>query len=230
MIYFDRKIWKQDFVSNDHNSAWRCGRCGVGSLQLIQKLTIARSTHSSQLKCVSPSCGMLYRTVGTIKPFASGGEVSPSYYRIEDYRVYPTHFQPELVLFELPLTLNEEIKIKLVKSFNHFWYDLDACANKIRQAIELIIKEKNGSGPNLDQKIKSLKESLGDQLTIKLLALKEVGNDGSHANRPFERHEILDIYSILVDVLNQLYPDESESVRRESLAQLIVEKRGMKNL
>lgn len=120
------------------------------------------------------------------------------------------------------------IKFNLVKSFNHFWYDLDACANKIRQVIELIVDEKKGKGPTLHAKILSLKSELGDSLVKKLLAIKCIGNDGSHTDRLFERVELLDTYCILVDIFDQLWPDHSERLRRENLVEAITLNKGLK--
>lgn len=230
MIHFDKKIWLRDSISNKSNTAWRCSFCETGGLQLTEEIKSKKSFHRIWLKCTNPACKKQFHAVGKVKAIGIGVEVSNEFFQIDDYKFYPTHFQPEVILFELPLTLSDEVKIKLIKSFNHFWYDLDACANKIRQAIELIIDEKKGIGSNLDQKISSLRNSLGDKPTDTLLALKWIGNDGSHANRPFEKSEILDAFSLLVDVLNQLYPDESEKMRRDNLVQLINEKKGLKNL
>ena len=133
-------------------------------------------------------------------------------------------------MFELPLALSDRVKIRILQSFNHFWYDLDACANKIRQAIELIVDGKGGTGKNLEQKIVSIKNQLGDKLTDLFLALKWIGNDGSHVDRPFDREEILKTYDLFVKTLNLLYPDESEEKMREDLVRLVIEKKGIKNL
>ena len=230
MINFDKRVWKQAFVSNEHHSAWRCGKCGIGSLHLLERIKHYSYAHSGVLRCTNTRCGMGYQVMGILKPTAFGHEVTPSYYGVDDYNLYPSQFLPELAMFELPITVLESIKVVLIKSFNHFWYDKDACANKIRQAIELIVDSKGGVGKTLDAKIKSIESNLGARLTQMLLALKWIGNDGSHAGRPFTLDETLDAYSILIDVLNQLYPDESEETRRESLVQLINEKRGLKNL
>jgi hypothetical protein len=40
----------------------------------------------------------------------------------------------------------------------------------------------------------------------------------------------LNAFGLLVDVLNKLYPDESENIRRESLVQLILENKGLKKV
>jgi hypothetical protein len=228
MIHFDQKIWKQTFISNKFNTQWKCGFCGIGGLQLSEVIQTKKSTWSGILRCTDPHCRKQYQVAGIVKAIGLGIEVSVEHFKIEDYKLYPTHFLPEVILFELPITLKEEVKINLVKSFNHFWYDLDACANKIRQAIELLVAEKGGVGSTLDQMIKSVRETLGDKLTETLLALKCIGNDGSHAYRPFEREEILDAYNLLVDVLNQMYPDESETQRRQGLVQFILENKGLK--
>lgn len=229
MIHFDTKIWKRRSISNDSNTSWKCGYCGVGSLQ--SQTNIPKSSKFAiRAKCTDSNCNKTYYIIGKVVPVAKGIEVGSQYLRIDDYRLYPTHFYPELVMFEMPMTLSKEIKSIILKSFNHFWYDLDACANKIRQAIELIVGEKQGTGANLHQQINSLRDQLGDKLTNTILALKWIGNDGSHANRPFERDEILDTYSLLVDVLNQLYPNESEDERRKNLVDMINERKGMKNI
>src|SRR5882724_1105743 len=126
MIHFDKKSWRQKSISNDSNISWKCGYCGVGALQ--SQTTIPKSSKFAiQVKCTNSSCDKLYYIIGKVVPIAKGIEVSKQYIRIDDYRLYPTHFYPELLLFELPSTLNQEVRFKLVKSFNHFWYDLDAC-------------------------------------------------------------------------------------------------------
>jgi len=229
MIHFDSKIWRQRFISNRDNAAWRCGYCGVGSIQLIGE--IERSTSvAMHAKCTNPNCKISYAIAGRVAPVANGVEVHEQYFKIDDFRLYPSHFYPELVMFEFPVALNDRVKIKLLRSFNHYWYDLDACANKIRQAIEIIIDQRNGEGSTLHQKINSLRSKLGEKLTDTLMALKWIGNEGSHVDKPFDNEQILDAYGLLVDTLNQLYPDETEMKRRESLVQLINEKKGIKNL
>lgn len=228
MIHFNQKVWQQKFISNKFNTAWKCSRCGIGGLQLTAEISTKLEYSTVALSCTDAHCRTKYHAVGKIKFMAGKNEVGPEYYKPSDYRFYPNHFEPEVIMFELPVSMNEEGKLLLARSFNHFWYDLDACANKIRQTLELIVAENQGVGKHLDAKIESLRLKLGDGLTDALLALKWIGNEGSHLGRPFERDEILAIYEILVIVLNQLYPDESERERRESFVRLINEQKGLK--
>jgi hypothetical protein len=141
---------------------------------------------------------------------------------------YPTHFQPELYLFSLSPSVTDNVRSLVIKSFGHFWYDLDACANKIRQALENLVEEKNGVGDSLDKQIRSLASTLGTAVTDTMLALKHIGNDGSHAGRAFTKDEILDAYSLLEDLLNLLYPDATEKERKAKLVQTINSNKGLK--
>jgi hypothetical protein len=228
MITFDSRAWEQTFISNQHDAAWRCGKCGTGTLRLIKKIGSYSYGISRILRCVNPKCGMGYRVLGKFKATYKGQEVHPHYFGADDFRLHPTQFLPELALFPFPTEMSKDIQLQIITSFNHLWYDLDACANKIRHALELIVTEKGGIGDKLHGRIRSLKGKLGDNLIDNLLALKWIGNDGSHAGRPFERREILIAYSLFVDVLNQLFPDESEKVMRDNLVKLINAKGGIK--
>lgn len=227
MIVFDKKIWLRKSVSNKHNTAWKCGACGVGGLQLRGEIPKV-SYYSIALRCTDSNCLKEYRVVGPVVPEANGREVTMKYFQIDNYRLYPTHFEPELVMFELPTAISEEVKQRLIKSFNHFWYDRDACANMIRQVVEIIVDKLGGQGESLHAKIVSIKGKLGEDLSKRMAALKWIGNDGRHPGRSFTREEILDAYELLVSVLNYLYPDESEKARRDSLVEFVLKNKGMK--
>jgi hypothetical protein len=230
VIHFDQKIWKQKFVSDKYPTSWKCGVCGIGGLHLIDPIKTKAASFSTSVKCTNLHCQAIHRVIGRVAFMAGNNEVSSNNSWVDDRRLYPTQFLPELIMFELPLSLNDGVKRLLIKAFNHFWYDLDACANKIRQSLELIVDEKGGKGDTLHRKIESLRRELSEQLTDTLLALKMIGNEGSHASRPFERDEILRVYGLLVDLFNQLYPNESERESRDTLVRLIIENNGMKNV
>ncbi|MEP4091773.1 DUF4145 domain-containing protein [Reichenbachiella sp.] len=228
MIHFEKQIWKQDYVSNKSRSAWRCSNCGM-PLQLEKEIKKSkRFTGSGILSCSNENCSTVYHFVGIQIPFANGYEVSSTYYKIDEYRLYPTQFQLELHLFKLSEALSNPIKEKLILSFNHFWYDLDACANKIRQALELILEEMGASGNTLGHKIESVESKIGSELCAKIMALKWIGNEGSHSEKPFTKEQILTTIELLVDVLNQLYPDETETMRKREIVKSVNDNKGIK--
>jgi hypothetical protein len=230
MIKFEKGIWQQDFISNKNPVAWRCGYCELGNLRLSQEVSAGNLYGAIKATCTYASCRKEYVLIGEIKPFAEGIEVSSQYYKIDDYRLLPTHFQPELSLFVIPKEVSEELRKKLTLSFNHFWYDLDACANKVRQALELIAKDSGGHGRDLHCQIQSLEGKLERELVNELTALKCIGNEGSHADEPFTRAQLLEMYRILVSVLNQLYPNDEEDKQRKKLVEDIKKNKGIKKL
>jgi hypothetical protein len=228
MIIFDQKRWRQTYISNRNNTGWRCRCCETGVLKLSSKINTRTDHYAINVECSHPKCKEKYGIIGNISFMAGEIKVSKEYYKIDDIRLYPTHFQPVLDLFCLPIDLNDEA-VKLIKlSFNQFWYDWDACINKIRQALEVIVLEMNGIGPNLHQRILSLKELLGEDLCDSLIALKWIGNEGSHLTASFEKEQILTTYEILVDILNKLYPNTEEEKRRKKFILDTIKNKGIK--
>ena len=120
MIQFDQKIWKQKFISNKVNTSWKCGYCGIGGLQLKEQIKTQNSTTTVFVTCTDPHCRKQYCVVGNVKAMANNIDVGFQYFKIDDYKLYPTHFQPEVILFELPLTLNEEVKIQIDQKLQSF--------------------------------------------------------------------------------------------------------------
>ncbi len=231
MITFDKNSWYNEFVSNKSTAPWRCSRCRTGSLHLVEK-TLKRTKrleNTALLMCSNEECNSYHYVIGIQKHFAQGNEVGETYYQVQEYRIYPKHFQPELHLFELPIALPEEVKKKLIMSFNHFWYDYDACVNKLRQSLEILVDEKGGKGNQLHHKIESLKPTLGVDLSETLMAIKWIGNDGSHSGGDFTRDQILVTYSLVVDVLNKLYPDLKEYLKKRDFIKKANENKGIKN-
>jgi hypothetical protein len=143
---------------------------------------------------------------------------------------YPKFFEPTLSIIEVPSSVNEVVAELVQKSFTLFWIDLDSCANKIRQALEQIAIDAKAKGENLHRKIESLRKLLGDSLTDTLLAIKYIGNEGSHLGPPFTRDQIVNLYSLLEDVLHQLYPDPNEIARKQNLVNKINTNKGIKTL
>ncbi len=230
MIKFDRSIWQKEYISNKSRASWVCSKCWTGPLQLNDSFRkTKRSSGVASIECSNEDCRRFYHLTGPIKHFSSDGiHVGRQSVHVSDYRLYPTHFQPELHLFRLPEKLGDETCRLLRLSFNHFWYDLDACANKIRQSLELIVKEKGAQGNNLEKRIDSLKEKIGVKLTDSLTSLRWIGNEGSHPEKPFTKDQILLTYSILVEVLNSLFPEPDAEENLDEMVQLINQNKGLK--
>jgi hypothetical protein len=227
MIQFEKTIWEIKSITNKNQSAWRCYSCGRGSFVLLEKIP-KRNYAAVNINC--SACNTAHLILGKVIGFAHNYEVVLEYCAIEDLGIKPTQIRPSISLFKIPDYIDEKIKNKLMFSFDHFWYDMDACANKIRQALELIADELGGTGNILHDKIISLRSKIGPETTDALLALKWIGNDGSHASIDFKRLDILNAYEILVHTLNILYPDNSEKEELSKRISVIKQNKGIKSI
>ena len=248
---FNKTLWLRDSFSSKHRlPTWPCPACINGSLQKDKESITLLNTEATNkglslayvgdamaefkfhgyLKCNECSERVVISGYGKYYHEDLEGHASAIFKgkRIPVY--FPTHFQPELHMIMLPGSVDAQTKLLLIKSFGHFWYDLDACANKIRHALENLVTQRNGVGSNLHQKIDSLSKKLDSQIVDTMLALKHIGNDGSHLGREFTKDEILDAYALLEDLLNLLFPDTTEQDRRAQLVKTIIAKKGVKKL
>jgi len=227
MIEFDKKRWRQTYISNGNDTGWMCSKCNA-VLKLESRIKPKIDYQSVTARCSNPKCHSEYALIGKVKYMSGENAVSKQFYNIDDLRLYPTHFQPVLNLFALPDEINEDLDQLIKLSFNHFWYDFDACMNKIRQALELIISGRNSTGKTLHKKILSLKEEFGEELSDSLLALKWIGNEGSHPGQGFNRDQVLDTYEIFVEVIKLLYPDFVEEKRKKLFIAEAIKNKGIK--
>ncbi|HEY8933829.1 MAG TPA: DUF4145 domain-containing protein [Cyclobacteriaceae bacterium] len=141
---------------------------------------------------------------------------------IEIVRFEPLYFFPTLHLFEIQRECPLNIKNEIIKAFGHFFNDLSACANKIRIAVELILTEQGVQQTIINTKKKRERLSLHsrimkfkkdnpkfDNSRNRLLAIKWIGNDGSHTNGRLRPLDLLSAFELLEDILEKLY-DEKE--------------------
>lgn len=225
---FNRKVWEQVMISERNLTGWICGECFVGALS---SKGISKGTRLNigalRLSCTNESCNAEYFVHGDVKYYDSRHqECSKEYYKSKYVKLLPTHFQPTLNLFSLNRTIPAEIADLIKLSFSHFWSDLDACSNKVRQSLEAIAVNQSWEGPTLDKQIKN--SPLEPPLKEALLALKWIGNEGSHPGGNFQRSQILDMYEILDLVLKEIYPDNETEERLSGLVNRINQNKGIK--
>ncbi|NUJ97362.1 DUF4145 domain-containing protein [Candidatus Gracilibacteria bacterium] len=118
-----------------------------------------------------------------------------------------------------------EIVENLIKSFELFWIDEHSCANKMRIIIELIMdyegipkESKNKKGENyrlsLGDRINRYKENNEEQ-SERLLAIKWIGNDGSHSSCKLHKEELLEVYEILESILEKVFSKKEERINKK---------------
>lgn len=245
----NKSLWlSEEWSSKKKMPSWPCPICNTGILlkdgDSISQLYTEEMNKAQRNLAYETGAMAEFRFIGYLKCsncaervviggrgvfFDEFGKPAAAVYRGKKISVfYPHYFEPALHIIELPSSTSKDVQDLVSKSFSMYWIDLDSCANKIRQALELIVNARGARGKSLDQQIGSLRGTLGEKTTNCLLALKWIGNEGSHTGRPFEKSEIVEAYGLLEDVLSQIYPDYMDAERKANLVQKIISNKGLK--
>lgn len=155
-------------------------------------------------------------------------EVSGEYHDgyITEYE--PKFFLPNLNLINLPKSLPKTVEEEIKLSFSHYFNDLSSCANRIRNSIEYILddlkapkKFKNNKNKfqvftKLHNRILHYKKYKNKKIANLLLAIKIIGNEGSHiGNVTIE--DILDAYEFLEKIINFAYSNDEKILHNKAI-------------
>ncbi len=234
---FDRRKWTE-VIRRKWAPAWPCPTCRKGTLRLRANTLVAHETvrskraHSDEewdpewceytftawLKCSNSPCGEDVAVTG------SGGEdieyEQEEGMMLESYYI-PKYVRPALELFDIPKKCPKSVRKVLRDAFALYWHDYSATANRIRIAIERLLddlgvkkrrKDKSGGFQDLSlhQRIEEFTKT-EPQLGGQLMALKWVGNVGSH-DVQVERDDLLDAFEILEHTLSELVNQRTKLV------------------
>lgn len=135
----------------------------------------------------------------------------------------PGFFTDAPPLIAVPDAVPFEVASEINRSFGLFWNDIPACANAIRAALEALMTvqkiNKSTGRPKpgkswvlltLHKRIELFGQRQQD-LSKKLLAVKLIGNVGSHRGA-LNRDDIFDAYEILGFVLDELYLNRAKKI------------------
>ena len=185
-------------------------------------------------RCNNPDCQEITTIVGETKTVEDGwndGRDPDTYeYIDEPHPIYKTVYlvnytNPAIRLIKFPKNTPTEIVDIVDESFKLFWVDEDSCGNKIRSGIEklLDLQKVNKTTVNIHRKRQSLYlhqriekfKSKEPEIAKYLLALKWIGNQGSHNGAyKLSRKELIDAYRILEVSLTDLYDKTRIDVNR----------------
>jgi hypothetical protein len=129
-------------------------------------------------------------------------------------KLTPTYFNPPLHIFQLNEYLPSDIHDAIIGAYNIYWIDISSCANKIRIVVELIMDNLKIPKTHLT-KNKRIRYKLHERIQLlskskplqaeSLMAIKWIGNSGSHSYLRLAKDDILDSFEILEHVTNELY-------------------------
>lgn len=178
----------------------------------------AHLRYTALLSCTNPKCQENVVNVGD-------GYVDYEYFdgpngQDRRYQKYynPLYCYPTIEFFTIPDDTPDKVKNALLDSFSIAYTNHDSAVNKCRIALECLLKDldltqvdKYGN-IRLNESIKSLPAEFKD-IQDHLMAIKWLGNSGSHCDDAFTLHELFDTYDVLEYVLNKLYEKHNKFVQ-----------------
>ncbi len=232
-------IWTKRHFTKNSKVVWPCPNCGNSSLEIVKdKLFDYQTAESTKMReeedfweaewirlvfsgiLECNNCSEFVAFTGIGNPEQNG------YYdhELDDYHVEyeevftPTFFQPSLKIFELPKNCPDNVKKEILDSFRLFWTDLPACANKIRTSLEILMTEEKVKRFEIvknKRKLISLHKRIlnykNKELTELLLAIKWIGNTGSHLG-DLETIDVLEAYKLLEFSLTKLFDNKEKEI------------------
>ena len=178
-------------------------------------------TFCGLLKCSNRKCQEQIIVSGLMKAEYGYDDELP--FPIHREILHPHFFVPTIPLFKISRDVPKQIIDAVSEVFSIFWHDKASCGNKIRRVVELIIDDRKVTKTYLDKKRKRREYTLHARIelfgkrgkTIQeqksaelLMAIKWIGNSGSHSNAVLQQNDILDGLEILSHILELLYDKE----------------------
>jgi hypothetical protein len=236
-------IFEQATFSADRIPKWPCPSCEDGWLAKIEEKFNFEMNSASKINiredwcdpdqvelvfmCMlgCKNCEETVVMTGTGNVWEAHDENAPSQY----YETYtPSFFQPPLNIISFP---NDEkvpdfVRASLEKSFPLFWCDFDACASRIRATLELLldaigiprkVDEKVFRELSLHDRIEKIQAEPGsekEEVKHMIMALKWMGNAGTHELEGVQRQQLIHAYKMIEICLARLYPTVDPEIKK----------------
>jgi hypothetical protein len=251
----DRKLLKLPFYKTGATK-YQCPTCDKGVLKVITESFSHKQTklsregrdhdawepewieyvYSCLLECSNTVCKEIVSSTGK-------GSVTENYGYDEhgrtevDYVDYfkPEYFTPHLKMFGVPSDIPQEVHDEINKSFSLLFADPASSANHIRVALEHLLTHlgiKRFNVKNSKRSFLTLHSRI-DLLPIKYSHIKEIfiavkwlGNAGSHSNHEVSLDDVLDSYELMSELLIEIF--DKKRVKAVVLAKKINKKKGPK--
>lgn len=249
----DRTVFQLPFTEQ-HVPKWPCPKCGTGHLGLIPKTLAHKETPESKrdqdheawepdwiryvfscvFECTNADCKEVVACCGDGKvDYFEYEDEDHGFAQSSDDRFTPRYFTPSLVLMDIPTKCPPEAEAHLNASFALFFADPGAALNCTRAAVEAVLTNLgikrfvtvNGKRRpvNLHQRIQLLPAKYGD-LKEMLLAVKWLGNAGSHDGDEPNAGDVRITYDLLEHALSEIY--EAKGKKLKAIAKKVNKKKG----
>lgn len=251
----DRTVFKLPFT-NKGSTKFQCPTCSKGFLNVSEESFSFKETKGSRDMHEHPEWGpdyyeVVYSGLLDCSNTACKEVVSSSGYGWdeEEYchdeqglpdREYVTYFRPvmfypHLKPFPFPKDTPENVVLEIEKSFSLIFSDPPSSANHIRVALEHLLthlKIKRFTTNNGRRHFLTLHKRI-ELLPVKyegikdiFLAVKWLGNAGSHSNHTVTLDDVLDSYELTIELLDEIFSKKRK--KAQSLAKKINKNKGPK--
>jgi hypothetical protein len=235
----DRSMWKWNTVTFDDAPQWPCPTCNMPSLVVVKdsyQTIMDRATYcipdhefdpesvTGRFVCLlcctrcHESCAVSGNFTNSRDPF-DGSEIQHG---------TPRMVTPSPPLIAIPAACPKAVGAEVTGAFSLYWIDLAACLNRIRNALELVLddlkvprftldkakKKKNRLSPH--HRIEKLEKQRPRLKLIceRMMAVKHLGNAGSHPGGSVSADDVFDGFDILEKVLEDMYSKQSGELAR----------------
>lgn len=234
---FDRRSWDLDFTAG-YSPTWLCPACGGRSLNLDRETLKIIETKSSKsahghdawepewvekrfvclLRCAGKACREVVAVTGRTEQRLEHDYDNQLQY--EEY-LLPLYVVPALPFFKVPEGCPEPLHDEIQKAFALFWCDPGAAANRVRSSVELLMdhigvkrQQRMNNGKfvrlSLHRRVEIFQKQ-DEALGSSLLALKWIGNTGSHTG-DLTREDLFDAFEILNHVLDEVITKRTKRI------------------
>ncbi len=235
----DRTIWLQHF-DNNKLPPWPCPTCRKGHACLVPKSFFNDETASStrvressdwdpdwieyvfscRAECSNTSCKEPMAVIGK-------GGIGPSYDEelgnvwVDYFLVLHCHPMPHII--PIPKKCPSEVADPLISAFSMFWSNPEACAGRIRVSLEALMNHLGVPKQQISAKTgKEFELRLHGRIDLfaksdptigaQMLALKWLGNAGSHDSGTVSHKDLLDAFEIIENALAEIIDERSKRV------------------
>ena len=247
----NRALWTQS-LTEFRCPPWPCPVCHRGTISIVRKSLTYKETVESAgahivedwspedttysftawAKCRNTPCGQEFAIAGT-------GGVAPEDVSDEDWQ-WEDYFSPLVCypmpdMIQFPAKCPVDVQTELRSAFAVFWTNGAACAGRIRVALECLMdhlgvpkRRKGANGKYSDLNLHARVDAFAKHdptVGFQLMALKWLGNTGSHARR-VAKGDLLDALEIIEHALGEIL--DRRSARVAELAKKLTKKHGRK--
>ena len=250
----DRKALKRPFTK-DRSPDWICPTCGKGVLRIkdntFHSEEIAHSrdhnhdfwepewieyVYSCLLVCTNDKCAEVVASSGT---GSVDWSVQEDIHGVPE-QVYgdffkPKYFAPSLRIINTPKECPEEVAEPIEESFRLVFSSPSSAANSIRVAVEQLLTDLKINRfdlvkgkrryISLHQRIALIPQKY-EEIKDLILAIKWLGNAGSHSRSAISFDDVMDAYEFLDHILQEVYVQKARKLKAK--AKVVNKKKGPK--